>query len=274
MFLAINYSPAAARLYKAGKIHMDFFKTPDWDWMIAKARKLRPVAVHYTLEVGNGSQKGIKWKKLDKIAHDTHTPYINLHVDPKQKYSPDRDLYTNKWKDIKKVTDVLLADIHQVVERFGSQRVILENSPYRGEAGGTLRWAVEPELITQLIAETGCGLLLDISHAVVASHFIGMDPYEYLAGLPTDKIKEMHFAGIHRGKGGWMDHQSIRKKDWVILDWVLARIRAGAWSPPWLLAFEYGGVGPTFEWRTKPKVIAEQVPLLYDRIKQLSQQLP
>ena len=29
---------------------------------------------------------------------------------------------------------------------------------------------------------------------------------------------------------------------------------------PWLVAFEYGGIGPNFEWRSESAVIAEQVP--------------
>jgi hypothetical protein len=77
----------------------------------------------------------------------------------------------------------------------------------------------------------------------------------------------MHFAGIHHIKGQWIDHLSIMKRDWRWLDWVLTRIQSGEWSTPWLLAFEYGGVGAEFEWRNKSKVIAEQVPRLRERLK-------
>jgi len=42
----------------------------------------------------------------------------------------------------------------------------------------------------------------------------------------------------------------------------LGRVRAGAWPAPETVAFEYGGVGPVFEWRTDRGVLAEQVPLL------------
>ena len=53
MHLAINYSSAAAKLVQDGKINIDYFKTPDWDWMVEEAKTLRPVAVHFTLEAGN-----------------------------------------------------------------------------------------------------------------------------------------------------------------------------------------------------------------------------
>ena len=96
---------------------------------------------------------------------------------------------------------------------------------------------------------------------------IGMDPFEYLSQLPVHKVKELHFAGIHQIKGRWIDHLSISKRDWCWLDWVLAHIRTGEWSMPWMLAFEYGGVGAEFEWRSKSDVIHEQIPKLLERVK-------
>jgi hypothetical protein len=53
MYLAINYSPAAAELVKSGTIHIDLFKTPNWDWLITEASQLCPVTAHFTLDVGN-----------------------------------------------------------------------------------------------------------------------------------------------------------------------------------------------------------------------------
>jgi len=48
---------------------------------------------------------------------------------------------------------------------------------------------------------------------------------------------------------------------------VLAQIKSGEWSTPWLMAFEYGGVGTEFEWRSDPNVIVKQVPKILERIK-------
>jgi hypothetical protein len=39
---------------------------------------------------------------------------------------------------------------------------------------------------------------------------------------------------------------------------------AGAWPAPSIVAFEYGGVGPVFEWRSDVDVLAEQLPRLRD----------
>ena len=50
--------------------------------------------------------------------------------------------------------------------------------------------------------------------------------------------------------------------DWSLLEWALARIRDGDWAHPWALSFEYGGIGPMFDWRSRSDVIAHQVPRL------------
>jgi uncharacterized protein (UPF0276 family) len=270
MHLAINYSPPAASLVRSGRIYIDTFKTPDWDWLVEEAQELRPVAVHFTLEAGNGRLGHVNWDAVEHLAEITSTPYINLHLDSRQEHFPDLGVNTTIPSEVKRVFTILLSDVVSVVERFGPSRVIVENSPFHGEAGITLRPCVEPDLITRIVNETGCGFLMNISHAFITAHHLGMDHEEYFSQLPNHEVKEMHFAGIHIINGQLTDHLSILKKDWHRLDWVLERIRAGEWSQPWMLAFEYGGVGVEFQWRTDPKVIADQVPRLFDKLKFLN----
>ncbi len=269
MHLALNYSPPAAQLVQSGQINIDYFKTPDWEWMVNEAQILKPVAVHFTLEAGNNCLGQVDWHQLEQLAYITGTPYINLHLDSKQSYFPWLSVDTNFKPDIDQVLKVILSDVMMFVNHFGSDRIIVENSPYHGDTGNTLRLCVEPELITRVVEETGCGLLLDISHAVIAANQLGMHPKEYIYLLPVNKVRELHFAGIHHIKGRWMDHLSILKRDWHWLDWVLTRIQTGEWNIPWLLAFEYGGVGPEFEWRSDPKIMIEQIPLLSERVKRI-----
>ncbi len=267
MLLAINYSPPAAKLVTAGVINIDYFKTVDWDWMVEEARSLRPIAVHFTLEAGNFSLDGVNWGAVKHLLETTATPYVNLHLDSRHEHFPEMAIDTIDPGDVKRLFSIMVSDVLSVVERFGSDRVIIENSPYRGEAGNTLRPCVEPDLISQVVDRTGCGFLLDISHAFITADNLGMSHEEYFSRLPLHQIKEMHFAGVHRLEGQLIDHLSILEEDWQHLDWVLARILSGEWSQPWLLAFEYGGVGPVFEWRSDPQVIADQVPQLQKKLK-------
>lgn len=271
MQLAINYSPEAARLVQSGGIAIDYFKTPDWDWIVSEAALLKPVAVHFTLEAGNNSLCQVDWEKVTRLAQATRTPYINLHLDARQNYYPDLSVDTAKESEVEKVFDVIISDVLEVVKRFGPERVIIENSPYHEDEGNTMRLCVEPALITRVVKETGCGFLLDISHAIISSRLLGMDPDEYISRLPIRQLKEMHFAGIHKDQstGRWMDHLSIQQDDWHWLDWVLQRIYSGEFNAPWLLSYEYGGVGKIFEGRSNPEVMARQVSELNEHIMRL-----
>ena len=266
MYLAINYSPPAAKLVETGKIEFDYFKTPDWDWMIDEAQSLRPVAVHFTLEAGNASLEDVDWDAVGHLAESTKTPYINLHLDSRREQFPGVPMDTSDPGVVKLISSNLISDVMSVVDRFGAERVIVENSPYRGEAGNTLRPCVEPDMITQVVNESGCGFLLDISHAFISASYMGMKHEDYFSRLPLNQIKEMHFAGIHLLEGELIDHLSILEEDWHRLDWVLERVQRGEWKQPWLLAFEYGGVGTVFEWRSDPQVIAENVPRLLEKL--------
>ena len=269
MKLAINYSIPAAELVQAGIIEIDLFKTPDWDWIINEAKAIKPVTIHYRFDAGNSSLEQVDWNKVDEFSKKTGTPYTNLHLDARGSYYPGIPVDTKNKAEVESVFKTIRSDIMKVVDKFGAERTIVENCFSLGEGGNTMRLCNQPELITRLVEETGCGFLLDISHAMIAAKTIGLKPDVYLSRLPVHKLKEMHFTGIHhfRETGLWMDHLAIRKQDWHWLDWVLDRLRGGEWSPPWLLVFEYGGIGQQFEWRTKPGVIKQQVPMLYERVK-------
>jgi hypothetical protein len=96
-----------------------------------------------------------------------------------------------------------------------------------------------------------------------------MDQRDYMAKLPVERLRELHFTGVHDLDGYWQDHLPALEDDWQALIWVLERIRSGEWPRPWLLAFEYGGIGEKFAGRSDPQVIAEQVPCLYELLKSI-----
>ena len=266
MKLAINYSPAAAELYRQGKIVVDAFKVPDWPDLVAEARRLCPPAVHFTLLAGDGRLAQADWSLVDRLLAETATPYINVHIEAHARDHPEIPAEATEQSLIEPVLDNLRQDIQCVVSRYGAERVIAENIPYHGAGSDHLRACVDPQVITSLLEETGCGLLLDIAHARISAHYLGMTDTAYLEQLPVQRIREMHFAGLHTTPNGLQDHLSALPEDWKLLEWVLERIRSKEWGAPWMLAFEYGGVGAPFAWRTDPAVIAEQVPRLYEMV--------
>lgn len=267
MLLAINYSHPAARLVSQGVILVDRFKCPGWPEMIAEAKELLPVLVHFDLKAGNGNLMVENWEFIRELLETTKTPFFNLHLNPTIKNYPDMQIDTIESNHRDLVISRAIMDVNSAKANLPHQEIILENVNYRRSDGKTMRLAVEPVFIKRTIEETGSGLLLDISHARISAHALDMDVYEYMSLLPVDRLRELHFTGLHSIDGRLVDHLPIIETDWPILEWTLERIKNGDWAKPWLLALEYGGVGEKYEKRSDEKVIAEQVPLLYEKIR-------
>lgn len=249
MIFTINYSTQAAVLLQHGHLPIDRFKCPDWPDLISEARKLLPVAVHFNLHAGRGKlkKKDLEW--ISRIADETQTPYINLHLEAKSSDYPHIPVNSNLVGHRQFILDQMLIEIDAALRYFDRERLILENIPYRS-MGQALRVCVEPELINKVIEETGCGFLFDIPHARISAHYLGIDERDYIQSLPIARIRELHFTGVHRFDDWLQDHLPALKADWELLEWIVNKIQMGDWPSPWMLAFEYGGVGEKFSWRS------------------------
>jgi uncharacterized protein len=49
--------------------------------------------------------------------------------------------------------------------------------------------------LSEMCARTGCALLLDVNNIHVSGVNHGFDPYEFLAGVPADRVWQIHLAG-------------------------------------------------------------------------------
>ncbi len=54
----------------------------------------------------------------------------------------------------------------------------------------------EAEFVHRFYAETGCGMLLDVAHALLSAYYAGVPPREFLATLPLERVVELHVAGV------------------------------------------------------------------------------
>ena len=53
----------------------------------------------------------------------------------------------------------------------------------------------EWEFLSVIAQRTGCYLLLDVNNIVVSAHNHGFSADDYLAGLPLDRVRQIHLAG-------------------------------------------------------------------------------
>ena len=84
------------------------------------------------------------------------------------------------------------ARVRRVQDALGAQLVLENVSSYLRFAGDTLD---EAGFLSALVADTGCGLLLDVNNVYVNAHNHGIDAVAYLDALPAHAIKQIHLAG-------------------------------------------------------------------------------
>jgi uncharacterized protein (UPF0276 family) len=88
--------------------------------------------------------------------------------------------------------EVVVRNVGRLQETLGRQVAIENPSCYLGFVHSTLS---EPEFLSELARQSGCGLLLDANNIVVTAHNLRLDAGDWLAGLPAASITEYHLAG-------------------------------------------------------------------------------
>jgi uncharacterized protein (UPF0276 family) len=294
MNLAVNFSEAAEKLVRKGQIQVDYLKCPAWPDLVRRAREVGPVYVHFPLRVGRGigdaldteTRQPPDWGRVETLLAQTDTRQVNLHLAPRVGELDGISFDAADDHDVEVVAEGMIRDVRSVVQRFGAERVVLENAD--DGRSGILRAALLPEVINRVVRETGCGFLLDISHARLAARRLGLGSGEYIAQLPLSCICEIHLAGIQRFAGRWvvlakeagldpdviqkldgqvLDHLPLTAEDWDFYTWALQQVQHGAWGEPWVVALEFGGFGGLWEITADENVLAGQVPRLYSLVK-------
>jgi uncharacterized protein (UPF0276 family) len=86
----------------------------------------------------------------------------------------------------------------QAVQERLRRRILIENvSSYLEFAHSTLP---EWEFLSEVARRADCGLLLDVNNVFVSARNHGFEPAAFLAGIPIDRVKQIHLAG-HRDEG-------------------------------------------------------------------------
>ena len=96
----------------------------------------------------------------------------------------DRDNLNRVW-----------AHVDQVQTRLGRRMLIENPATYVEFAASTF---TEAEFIGEVVARTGCGLLLDVNNAYVSCVNHGRDPWAYIEALPLAAVGQIHLAGFAR----------------------------------------------------------------------------
>ena len=86
----------------------------------------------------------------------------------------------------------VVARVNQVQEFLGRE-ILLENlSSYVEFSGSSMP---EWQFVAEIAQRSGCRLLLDVNNIQVSAHNHGFSALEYLAGIPIDRVWQIHLAG-------------------------------------------------------------------------------
>ena len=117
--------------------------------------------------------------------------------------------------------------ISQVQDTVG-RKMLLENpSSYLAFAESTIS---ETDFLRELVARTGCGLLLDVNNVFVSATNLKTSPQDYIDAFPLDAVGEIHLGGHDEdedetGEPLLIDSHGKPVVDpvWALLDYTLAR---------------------------------------------------
>lgn len=287
MKIAANYSAATAQLVQSGQAALDYFKCMAWPDLIRQAQAILPVYIHFPLLAGwgRGDARDAEaggppdWDRIERLLDQTGTPYVNLHLTSSVADWPAIPAGTTDAAHVETIAQALVRDVQAVCRRLGPERVIVENDYYN--AGRDLRPAFSPWVISRVVGEAGCGLLLDLGHARISAAQMGMTVQEYVGALPVGRLREIHVAGVQRLEGEWLerietidpdfarrhadqplDHLPMTGNDWALVEWAAGQIHGGAWAEPWIVTLEFGGVGPLWELTGTPNELKQEITRL------------
>jgi len=213
MKLACNYYPETEALVREGRIGIDYFKFPALGYQldmlkdaeafagfIERVSAVRPMLLH-----------GL-YPDMERLIARSGTPGISFHPSAGK---------------TKLNTETVVGIIRFLKESYGHLEFIsVENSGDFIEAN--------PQLLSEIVYQSGCSLLLDVSHAWCAARRLGLDFLDYLAKLPLDRVHEIHINGWVEKGGDIMCHVKIHEQGYAILKALLPVCR------PKIVTIEYG----------------------------------
>jgi uncharacterized protein (UPF0276 family) len=128
--------------------------------------------------------------------------------------------------------------ITQTQDALGRQILIENASSYLKFKQSTL---TEWDFMAGVVAESRCGVLLDLNNIYVSAHNQGFAIEDYLQGIPRQAVQEFHLAG----------HARVELKTRsLLIDTHGAPVCEGVWALYQLALSRFGAIPTLIEWDT------------------------
>ncbi len=186
----------------AGHPGVDWFELLSENYLIPGGKPLRyldriradyPVVMHgVSLSIGSSDPLDQDYLRALKALADRVSPHwISDHlcwtgVGGKNTHDLLPLPYTEE------ALDQVVARVHAVQDALG-RRILLENvSSYVSYRDSEL---TEWEFLAEIARRADCLILLDVNNIYVSAYNHGFDADEYLAGIPAERVQQIHVAG-------------------------------------------------------------------------------
>ncbi|GJL86070.1 MAG: UPF0276 protein [Micavibrio sp.] len=160
---------------------------------LSKAREKYQLSLHAVgLSLGSTDPVSEEHLRQFKELIDIYQPF---NVSDHASWSASGNAHLNDLLPLpytKESLDTLCRNVERTQEYFGRTMLVENPSTYVAFAENEMS---EHEFMNRLSEKTGCGILLDINNIFVQSHNHGLDPFEYIDGIDSSKVGEMHLAG-------------------------------------------------------------------------------
>ena len=194
------------------EIPVDFVEVISENFMIAggrprhilrRVRERYPVALH-GVSMSLGSADGVRGdylQRLRALVDEIDPLFVSDHLCWSRIGGfNSHDLLPLPYT--REALDVVCANIAQAQDALGRPLLVENPSSYVAFAGAEM---TEWEFLAAICARTGCGLLLDVNNIFVSASNHGFDALAYLAGVPAERVKQIHLAGHGQGKALLID---------------------------------------------------------------------
>jgi uncharacterized protein (UPF0276 family) len=191
--------------------------------VLRRTRARHPVALH-GVSMSIGSADGLDrdyLRRLRALADDIDPMFVSDHLSwSRIEGFNAHDLLPLPYTE--EVLDVVCANIHQAQDAL-ARTMLLENpSSYIAFDGDMTEW----EFLDAMCARTGCALLLDVNNIFVSATNHGFDALAYLAGVPADRVRQIHLAGHSQGRDLLIDthDKPVPPSVWSLYEKALAHL--------------------------------------------------
>lgn len=108
------------------------------------------------------------------------------------------------------------------VRSFLKEPLLLENITYLVQLPGQMS---EAEFLREVLLQSGCGLLLDVTNLYTNAMNFSENPQHFLAKIPLDLVIQLHFVGGHWQNQTLIDShsQATPSPVWELMEQVISR---------------------------------------------------